>query len=441
MATGTEIANAYVALTVKAPGIQKAVSKELGGVDTGKIGSNIGSKLASGMKKSLKVAGVAVAGVLGTAIVKGFGRLKAIETAQAKMRGLGFTGKEVTASMDAALASVKGTAFGLGEAATTASQMMAAGVKPGKDLEKVLSTVANNAAAAGTGFDEMGSIFAKAATQANGVQNDVIGQLADKGIPIYQELGKTMGVTAGEVFKLAQQGKIDFATFQTAATAAAGTVADEMGNTTTGAFDNMMAALGRLGAKILEDIFPLIGPLFKDVTKWLDDATVHVEPLVDAFGEKLKGAISGVKSGWQWMKDNSTWLAPIAVAAGAAATAIGLWQGAIKLWTVATNIAKAAQVAFNIVMNANPIMLIVSAIAALVAGLVYFFTQTDTGRRIWAEFTSFLNDTWNNVLKPVFDAIGTVVKWLWENILKPALPVRRCCSRGLAGSLPGSGTR
>ena len=441
-ATGSEIASAYVALTVKAPGLKKDIGKELGAVDTGAYGSQMGAKLASGMKKTLKVAGAGVAAVLGTALVKGFGRLKAIETAQAKMRGLGHDSKTVAKAMDNALTSVKGTAFGLGDAATVAGGAMAAQIKPGKELETHLKRIANNAAAAGVGFDEMGSIFNKAATQANGVQNDIIGQLADKGIPIYAELGKQMGVTAGEVFKLASEGKVSFEVFSKAAEAAAGTVAAEMGNTTTGAFDNMMAALGRLGAKILEDIFPLIGPLFQEVTKWLDEAAAKVEPVVDALGVGMKNALEGVKTGWAWFRDNSDWLGPLAVTIGTATAAIVTFNaassamaavgaaGGILKWVAATKAGTKAQFALNAVMKANPVMLIVTAIAALVAGLVFFFTQTETGKKVWAEFSRFLGEAWSNisgfftaayenVIKPVFDGIASVVSWVWNTILKP----------------------
>ncbi len=441
-ATGAEIASAYVALTVKAPGIKRDIGKELGSVDTGSYGSQMGAKLADGMKKSLKLAGAGVAAVLGAALVKGFGRLKAIETAQAKMRGLGHDSKTVAKAMDNALMSVQGTAFGLGDAATVAGGAMAAQIKPGKELETHLKRIANNAAAAGVGFDEMGAIFNKAATQANGVQNDIIGQLADKGIPIYAELGKQMGVTAGEVFKLASEGKVSFEVFSKAAEAAAGTVAAEMGNTTTGAFDNMMAALGRLGAKILEDIFPLIGPLFQDITKWLDEATTHIEPVVDAIGVGMKEALDKVQTGWAWMRDNSGWLGPLAVsvgvatasivsfnAASSAMAAIGLAGGVMK-WVSATKAGTAAQTALNAVMNANPVMLVVTAIAALVAGLVFFFTQTTTGKKVWAEFTRFLGEAWANVsgffktvwetiLKPVFDGLAAVATWVWQTILQP----------------------
>lgn len=447
-ATGAEIASAYVALTVKAPGLKKDIGKELGSVDTSVYGSQMGSKLADGMKKTLKVAGAGVAAVLGTALVKGFGRLKAIETAQAKMRGLGHDSKTVAKAMDNALASVKGTAFGLGDAATVAGGAMAAQIKPGKELETHLKRIANNAAAAGVGFDEMGSIFNKAATQANGVQNDIIGQLADKGIPIYAELGKQMGVTAGEVFKLASEGKVSFEVFSKAAEAAAGTVAAEMGNTTTGAFDNMMAALGRFGAKLLEDVFPLIGPLFQSITKWLDESMVHIEPFIAAFGERLKSAIDGVKSGWQWLKDNSDWLGPVAVGAAGAAAAIGLWTGATKVWTTATKIASAVQASFNTITKANVIMIVVSALAALVAGLIHFFRNTETGQRVWAEFTRFLGEAWanisgfftaayENVIKPVFDGIATVVKWVWETIIQPIFAAIGFAAAILGGVIVG----
>ena len=73
-----------------------------------------------------------------------------------------------------------------------------------------------------------------------------------------------------------------------------------------------------------------------------------------------------------------------------------------------------AQAAFNAVMNANPIMLIVTAIGAVVAALAYWFTQTETGRQQWASFMDWLGAAWNGLvatLQPVIDAIGA----LWNS--------------------------
>lgn len=442
MANAVEIANAYISLQTRMPGVKAEIAKSLGGSDVKAVvdrsGVQFGQGITSKINSVFKTSAVALGGVLaagiGTALVKGFQRLDAIDTAQAKLRGLGHDATTISAIMQNALASVKGTAFGLGDAATVAAQAVAAGVRPGKDLEGILKTVANSAAAAGTGLGEMGSIFSKAMTQANGVQNDVIGQLADKGIPIYQELAKVLGVTAGEVFNLASKGKINFDQFAQAAQAATGTVAAEMGTTWGGMWSNALAAAGRFGEKLLSGIFPQLKDGLGGLTGWLD----QIAPAAESMGEKL-GAfvadvvpklIDGFKTAgtvvtgfFGWMKDNSQWLIPLAVS-------VGTLVGAIYTWVSVTNALRAAQLALNIVMAANPIMLVVTAVGALVAGLVYFFTQTELGKKVWGEFTRFLGEAWTNiqgffvaawenVIQPVFQKIGEIAVWLYETVLKP----------------------
>lgn len=287
--SGAEIANAYVALTVKAPGIQKDIEQSIGGASSGveKSGRTLGSSLMKGMKVTAlagaAAVGGAVVGTIGVALTKGFQRLKGIDNATAKMKGLGFSAEETQALMDNALESVKGTAFGLEDAAGVAAQMAAGGIGPGKEMADVLSTVANNAAAAGGDLSEMGSIFSKALTQANGVQNDVIGQLADKGIPIYQALADQLGVTAGEVFKMASEGKINFEQFAEAAKEAAGGVAEAMGETASGSWDNLMASLGRVGAGLLGGVFEGLAPALQGIT----DAMGPLEDIAADVGEAI----------------------------------------------------------------------------------------------------------------------------------------------------------
>lgn len=70
---------------------------------------------------------------------------------------------------------------------------------------------------------------------------------------------------------------------------------------------------------------------------------------------------------------------------------------------------RAAWLGLNIVMSANLIGIVIAAVAALVAGLVWFFTQTETGKQIWADFTQFLGETITN--------IGNWFKGLWDGIV------------------------
>ncbi|NKW17082.1 tape measure protein [Rhodococcus hoagii] len=279
-----------VADTRQMPGqLQKALDG--GQAQADKAGQGMGSKIAGGLGKTLKVgvvgAGTAAAGVLAASITKGLGRLNAIEQAQAKLSGLGNSTQAVGQIMDNALVSVKGTAFGLGDAATVAASAVAAGVKPGKDLERTLKLTGDAATIAGVGMGEMGAIFNKVAA-SNKIQGDVIAQLNDQGIPIIQLLGAELGKTAEETVKLASDGKINFETFQNAMEKGLGGASLKAGGTAKGAFDNMNAALGRLGATLAGPAFRQAPAALGGITKWIDELDGKAKPVVAQFESDLK---------------------------------------------------------------------------------------------------------------------------------------------------------
>lgn len=250
--------------------------------------------------------GAALAGgaVLGTALTKGFSRLEAIDDARAKLTGLGNTGKQTDAIMKNALASVKGTAFGMDEAATTAAGAVAAGVKPGKDLQRTLSLTADAATIAGTSMGDMGSIFNKVAT-SNKIQGDTIAQLSDKGVPVVQFLAKSLHKSSDEVVQLASKGKINFAQFQTAMQQGLGGAAQSSGKTFSGAMKNIQASLGRIGAGLLGGIFPHLAPTITQITKGMEPLEAKSKVIGDHIGvwlgkglQKLPVIISGIKQKW-----------------------------------------------------------------------------------------------------------------------------------------------
>ncbi len=261
------------------------------------MGARMSSRLSSGLKTGVKVAGAGVATVLGTSLVKGFQRLSAIENAEAKLTGLGNSAADTSKIMDNALAAVKGTAFGMDEAATTAASAVAAGVKPGQDLTKYLGLVGDAATIAGTDMGSMGSIFNKVMTSGK-VQGDVFAQLSDSGIPVVQMLADSMGIAADEVYDLGSKGKISSDEFLKAMGSMEG-AALKGGETTTGAWKNMMAALSRFGAGMLKGIYPAIGPTFNKITAMLDAAEAKVTPFVATISEKLGNAMSNLDfSSW-----------------------------------------------------------------------------------------------------------------------------------------------
>lgn len=250
------------------------------------VGSKMGDAIGRGLKGAATGAVTIAATGIGVALVKGFSRLEGIDNAQKKLTGLGHDAQSVEKIMGNALASVKGTAYGIGDAATVAASAVAAGVKPGEDLERTLSLVADAATIAGTDMGSMGAIFNKAAA-SNKVQMDVINQLHDAGVPALAALADHMGVTAEEASKMASAGKIDFNTFQAAMEGALGGAAQSSGETFSGAMANVGASLGRIGAGLMGSVFPVLAPLLQAIGNALGPVEDKAAALGEAIGQKL----------------------------------------------------------------------------------------------------------------------------------------------------------
>ena len=275
------------------------------------------TKLTAFGKKAGKVAlgiGTAFAGI---ALAKGWERMVNIDNARTKLEAIGNSAEDVSKIMDNALASVKGTAYGMDAAATTAASAVAAGIEPGKKLESYLSSVADAAAVAGADMDDMGSIFNKVATKGSAT-NEVLTQLSERGIPIYQYLAKETGKTASEVFDLAKDGKISLEQFQNAVKNNIGGAAKEMGSKTiTGAISNMKASISRIGSNFLgssDDENSFAGkllPAINKVTEYLGKLEEKAKEWGAVFGEKLGSAIDWVAKNFDKLKAAAKALLPI----------------------------------------------------------------------------------------------------------------------------------
>ena len=449
-------------------------TKDFEGASKSKM-SKVGAGLSKSLKAGMKIGAVAVAATSALAIKGGISRLMGIEDARASLAGLGHDAKAVNKIMANALAAVRGTAFGMADAAKIAASSVAAGIQPGRELTAHLKRVADAATIAKVPIGEMGAVFNKVAT-ANKVQGDVINQLNDKGIPIVQLLGKTMGKTSEEITELSRKGEIDFKTFSTAMESGMGGAALKSGNTTRGAFANLNASLGRIGANLLSGFFPKVSGGIQGITKWLgpmeDKAAVAGKALGDfgakygpmlvdaigvivgkimdlatAVGPSLLKGFDALKAVFQWMVDNKVVVAAFFGTIATAVVTIKIISGVTRAWA-------AAQALVNAAMLLNPIGIVIVAIAALVAGLVLAYKKSDEFRRImdaaWAgikaavalawdgyikpalkAFGDFITGTlmpliqrlWNDVIKPTFALIGDAIKFWWNNVVKPIFVV------------------
>lgn len=144
------------------------------------------------------------------------------------------------------------------------------------------------------------------------------------------------------------------------------------------------------------------------ITSQIVDAITKVN---DAVGKM----VSGISKAVTWYQNLNKAQIASSVSAKAHAVAVGLQ-------TAATNIATVAQTAFNVAMAANPIGLIVLAIAAVVAGLVWFFTQTEIGKQIFGEFAKFVSGVFENIVS-VISTVANAIIVPFQNFLAFVSPI------------------
>ncbi len=162
---------------------------------------------------------------------------------------------------------------------------------------------------------------------------------------------------------------------------------------------NALSALGGAFASIATTIAPglqglsdaggigtTVGEAFNDaagIIQALADKLTQFSDWVSANAEPISGALIAIGGGFAAFK-----------VAGVISAVVSALQG----FNLAAEAASIGQWALNAAMNANPIMIVVTAIGALVSALAWFFTQTETGRQIWSRFTAFLGNCVNNII-------------------------------------------
>ena len=166
------------------------------------------------------------------------------------------------------------------------------------------------------------------------------------------------------------------------------------------------ASIGQLVGDAFNAAAPFVEKLVSTLQSLGDWASEH--------GDAIRTVIAGIAGGFAAFKTASLISAAVT---------------ALKSFDVAAKIAAAGQWVLNAAMNANPIVLVVTAIGALVAALVWFFTQTETGRKAWASFTSFLSSAWQSVVsfvtslgqnianfftQTIPNAIQSVIQWFQQ---------------------------
>lgn len=321
-----------------------------------------------------------------------------------------------------------------------------------------------------------------------------LNQISDAGIPIYDSLADVLGVDIPTAQQMASDGAVGLSDVLDALSGDYGTWfpallegADNVGQTFGGAWSTIkntivngfaselmplfdratpvmlglaekieagFAALPGVISRVREGFSELVertgidrlgNVLMGHVVPAVKDLWTTIQPLATIIGGALVIGVRLLMDGMSqlapvlssvagWLAENRKWVTLVGVAIlggvaayyalGVATTIITAITNVTKIWTI-------AQAAFNAVMALNPIMLVVIAVAALVAGLVYAYKNFEGFRKVvdtvWQAIKTAAMWIWEKGLKPAFEGImvgvrwvGDAVMWLWDSAIKPA---------------------
>lgn len=206
--------------------------------------------------------------------------------------------------------------------------------------------------------------------------------------------------------------------------------ADELADVKYDTPQSALQGIGRtLKVDMLQPIVDKLMPYLNKATAWVTANLPAITQKVMDIGVKIKDeVVPAVKNVFEWIQK----LSPVIAAVGTAITGLALVGfiqnfktiiASTKLWT-------AAQWLLNAAMSANPITLVVIAIAALVAAFVVLWNKSEAFRNFWINLwdnvkavastaweaiTGFFSAAWDTI-KAVWDVVLGYFQTLWAGI-------------------------
>lgn len=243
----------------------------------------------------------AMTSLANSTIGAGMTRLENIQSAKARLRGQTnadgsrkFDDAAIKNISKSAMDAVTGTAYGFGDAMSTASSAIAAGVKQ-EDVGGYLKGIANISAATGSDFTDIGAIMNKIETTGK-LQGDELMQLSDRGLPMLEKIAEIKGVDQSTARDMISKGQISSQDAFKAATMAAGNSATEMNKTWDAAKMNFGSALSKLGAGLLGGSDSEEGGIFGAMTPALLKVNEVLNGLIPTF-QKVGDSVSSFVTG------------------------------------------------------------------------------------------------------------------------------------------------
>lgn len=253
-------------------------------------------------------------------------------------------------------------------------------------------------------------------SSAQKVTLENVNMMIDAGFNPLNQICDATGESMSDLYKRISDGRVSFEELQYAVKAAT----SEGGQFYNGMLEASQTFSGRMST-LKDNVAALTGELTSGLFAALGDLVVKLNEVVTSFLDSDEKMAQ--------LKDTIGIATSVVAAAGAAFLAykgyVALATAAEIAHTVATTAMTAAnaaaeagatglalaQAALNAVISANPVALLVSALAALATGLVTAYKTSET-------FRNAVNSAFSAVKNIAQSAIGTVVDWINDLVAK-----------------------
>lgn len=253
-------------------------------------------------------------------------------------------------------------------------------------------------------------------SSAQKVTLENVNMMIDAGFNPLNQICDATGESMSDLYKRISDGRVSFEELQYAVKAAT----SEGGQFYNGMLEASQTFSGRMST-LKDNVAALTGELTSGLFAALGDLVVKLNDVVTSFLDSDEKMAQ--------LKDTIGIATSVVAAAGAAFLAykgyVALATAAEVAHTVATTAMTAAnaaaeagatglalaQAALNAVISANPVALLVSALAALATGLVTAYKTSET-------FRNTVNSAFSTVKNIAQSAIGTVVDWINDLVAK-----------------------
>lgn len=145
----------------------------------------------------------------------------------------------------------------------------------------------------------------------------------------------------------------------------------------------------------------------------------NIAGVAEGIGNAIKNIGITVANVINFVITNWGIIGPILATVATVAGVVIAINAALNAYRAVQTAVNAVQLAFNLIMHANPIFLLATVIAGVVAALTLFFTQTEIGKGIIQGFGDVVNTVFS-FIGGIITSIAGIFQGAWDGIMQGA---------------------